>query len=218
MRRAVSSRPVSSICTPTCASPVAKRPRRSRPAPGPRHSAATPQWSPCPTPSRPSTLPQSCARSSTSAHAAAGGRPGRRRHHRRPSGQAAGAAWPRWPTSACASSPTTATACRTPRLMRRALEYAGALGVTLAQHCEDDSLASGGHMHEGEWSSRLGIPGMPAEAEEVMVAARHRPRPPDRRPRPLPAPVDRRVAGHGRRAQAAKACPSPPRSRPTTSP
>jgi dihydroorotase len=55
------------------------------------------------------------------------------------------------------------------RLMRRALEYASGLGVTLAQHCEDDSLASGGHMHEGEWSSRLGIPGVPAEAEELMV-------------------------------------------------
>jgi dihydroorotase len=55
------------------------------------------------------------------------------------------------------------------RLMRRALEYASALGVTLAQHCEDESLAAGGHMHEGEWSSRLGIPGVPAEAEELMV-------------------------------------------------
>jgi dihydroorotase len=55
------------------------------------------------------------------------------------------------------------------RLMRRALEYASALGVTLAQHCEDASLASGGHMHEGEWSSRLGLPGIPAEAESLMV-------------------------------------------------
>src|SRR5881398_2044686 len=55
------------------------------------------------------------------------------------------------------------------RLMRRALEYASALGVTLAQHCEDAALAGGGHMHEGEWSSRLGIPGQPAEAEELMV-------------------------------------------------
>ncbi|HZT64855.1 MAG TPA: dihydroorotase [Acidimicrobiales bacterium] len=55
------------------------------------------------------------------------------------------------------------------RLMRRALEYAGPLGVVLAQHCEDASLAAGGHMNEGEWSSRLGIPGVPAEAEEVMV-------------------------------------------------
>ena len=54
-------------------------------------------------------------------------------------------------------------------LMRRALEYAGALDVTLAQHCENDALAAGGHMHEGEWSSRLGIAGQPAAAEEVMV-------------------------------------------------
>ena len=56
------------------------------------------------------------------------------------------------------------------RLMRRALEYASALGVTLGQHCQDDVLAGGGQMHEGEWSSRLGIPGMPAEAEDLMVA------------------------------------------------
>jgi dihydroorotase len=55
------------------------------------------------------------------------------------------------------------------RLMRRALEYASGLGVTLAQHCEVESLSAGGHMHEGAWSSRLGIPGVPREAEELMV-------------------------------------------------
>jgi dihydroorotase len=55
-------------------------------------------------------------------------------------------------------------------LMRRALDYAKGLGVTLAQHCEDACLARGGAMHEGSWSSRLGLPGMPAAAEEVMVA------------------------------------------------
>jgi dihydroorotase len=55
------------------------------------------------------------------------------------------------------------------RLMRRALEYASGLGVTLAQHCEVESLSEGAHMHEGAWSSRLGIPGAPAEAEELMV-------------------------------------------------
>ena len=54
-------------------------------------------------------------------------------------------------------------------LMRRAMQYATGLGVTLAQHCEDDALCGGGHMHEGEWSARLGIPGQPAEAEELMV-------------------------------------------------
>ena len=56
------------------------------------------------------------------------------------------------------------------RLMRRALEYASALGVVLAQHCEDAALSEGGVMHEGAWSSKLGLPGQPAEAEELMVA------------------------------------------------
>jgi dihydroorotase len=55
-------------------------------------------------------------------------------------------------------------------LMRRAMEYARGLGVTLAQHCEDRSLAGEAAMHEGDWSSRLGLPGAPAAAEEVMVA------------------------------------------------
>ncbi|HLG67979.1 MAG TPA: dihydroorotase [Acidimicrobiales bacterium] len=54
-------------------------------------------------------------------------------------------------------------------LMRRALEYARGLGVVLAQHCEDEALAAGGAMNEGAWSSRLGIPGVPSAAEEVMV-------------------------------------------------
>lgn len=55
-------------------------------------------------------------------------------------------------------------------LLRRALEYAGDLGVVLAEHCEDASLAKGGLMHEGAWSSRLGVPGQPALAEEAMLA------------------------------------------------
>ncbi len=55
------------------------------------------------------------------------------------------------------------------RLMRRAMEYATGLGVVMAQHCEDAALAGGGHMHEGAWSARLGIPGQPHEAEELMV-------------------------------------------------
>lgn len=54
-------------------------------------------------------------------------------------------------------------------LMRRALEYAKGLGVTLAQHCEDNALAAGGSMHEGAWSSKLGIPGQPSSAETAMV-------------------------------------------------
>ena len=56
-------------------------------------------------------------------------------------------------------------------VMRNALEYARSLpGAVLAQHAEDSSLADGGHMHQGEWSSRLGIPGRPGAAESVIVA------------------------------------------------
>ena len=55
-------------------------------------------------------------------------------------------------------------------LMRRALEYAFGLGVVLAEHCEDKQLAAGGHMNEGAWSSRLGIAGESALAEEMMLA------------------------------------------------
>jgi dihydroorotase len=56
-------------------------------------------------------------------------------------------------------------------VMRRALEYAGSLpGAVVAQHAEDTTLCTGGHMHEGEWSSRLGIPGRPAVAEAAIVA------------------------------------------------
>lgn len=56
-----------------------------------------------------------------------------------------------------------------PQLMRRALEYAGPLGLVLAQHCEVTSLTQGAVMHEGACCSRLGLPGWPAIAEELMV-------------------------------------------------
>ena len=62
------------------------------------------------------------------------------------------------------------------QVMRRALEYAGGLDhlaggrrIALAQHCEVAELSAGGHMHEGAWSSRLGLGGQPSEAEELMV-------------------------------------------------
>ena len=56
-------------------------------------------------------------------------------------------------------------------VMRRAFEYANALpGAVLAQHAEDPALVAGGHMNEGEWSAKLGIPGRPAEAEVSIVA------------------------------------------------
>ncbi|MEX2554129.1 MAG: dihydroorotase [Actinomycetota bacterium] len=55
-------------------------------------------------------------------------------------------------------------------LMRRALEYAKAFDAIIANHAEDRGLAEGGSMNEGEVSGILGIPGVPDEAEELIIA------------------------------------------------
>jgi dihydroorotase len=54
-------------------------------------------------------------------------------------------------------------------LMRRALEYAGMLGVPIIDHCEDPSLKGDGVAHEGYVGSALGLRGIPSAAESVMV-------------------------------------------------
>ena len=56
------------------------------------------------------------------------------------------------------------------RMMRHALEYSLLVGKPIVNHCEDPALAHGGVMNEGLTSLRLGLRGMPAEAEETMVA------------------------------------------------
>ena len=55
-------------------------------------------------------------------------------------------------------------------LMRRALLYAQHFGVAVIQHAEDLDLTGKGVMHEGIWSTRLGLAGIPGAAEDVMVA------------------------------------------------
>ena len=55
-------------------------------------------------------------------------------------------------------------------LMRSALEYSKAFGLTVISHAEDVSLSDGGVMNEGAVSTRLGLKGVPSQAEEVMVA------------------------------------------------
>ncbi|MGH9863600.1 MAG: dihydroorotase [Candidatus Acidiferrales bacterium] len=55
------------------------------------------------------------------------------------------------------------------RLLTRALEYCRALNIPFIDHCEDPSLAAEGVMHDGEWSLRLGLRGIPAQAEELPV-------------------------------------------------
>jgi dihydroorotase len=54
-------------------------------------------------------------------------------------------------------------------LMRRALEYAGMFGMPVIDHCEDPSLKADGVAHEGYHASRLGLRGIPAAAEALMV-------------------------------------------------
>jgi dihydroorotase len=54
-------------------------------------------------------------------------------------------------------------------LMRRALEYAGMLGVPIVDHCEDPSLKGDGVAHEGYYASALGLRGIPGVAESLMV-------------------------------------------------
>jgi dihydroorotase len=57
-----------------------------------------------------------------------------------------------------------------PELLRRALLYAQHFRIPLLQHAEDLALTGGGVMHEGEWSTRLGLPGIPGAAEDLVVA------------------------------------------------
>ena len=58
---------------------------------------------------------------------------------------------------------------KTAQLMRTALEYARTFGIPVADHCEEMSLAQGGSMNEGIVSARLGLKGIPSEAEEIMA-------------------------------------------------
>ena len=55
-------------------------------------------------------------------------------------------------------------------LLRRAMEYLLPFGALIVSHAEDLNLAAGGVMHEGVVSTELGLKGIPAAAEEAMVA------------------------------------------------
>src|SRR5579872_4482685 len=56
------------------------------------------------------------------------------------------------------------------RVMRRAMQTARSFDLPVIDHCEDLNLSAGGDMHEGVQSTRLGIRGIPASSEDVMVA------------------------------------------------
>jgi dihydroorotase len=55
-------------------------------------------------------------------------------------------------------------------LMRRAVEYAHMVGLPVLDHCQDYNLVGNGVVHEGYWSTLLGLPGWPAAGEEAIVA------------------------------------------------
>lgn len=59
---------------------------------------------------------------------------------------------------------------RHPGLMLRALQYSQHFGVPIIQHAQDMELSGDGVMHEGVWSTRLGLPGIPGLAEDLNVA------------------------------------------------
>ena len=54
-------------------------------------------------------------------------------------------------------------------LMRRAVEYARMVGLPVLDHCQDYNLVGNGVVHEGYWSTLLGLPGWPAAGEEAIV-------------------------------------------------
>ncbi len=72
-------------------------------------------------------------------------------------------------TAGCVAFSDDGRPVATALLMRRALEYAGMLGVPIVDHCEDQSLKGDGVAHEGYHASALGLRGIPGVAESLMV-------------------------------------------------
>ncbi len=62
------------------------------------------------------------------------------------------------------------TAVANAGLLRRAMMYTTMFDLPIIEHCEDPQISDGGVMHEGQWSTILGLHGIPAAAEETIVA------------------------------------------------
>ena len=163
--------PGSSTCTRTCASPAARTRRRSRAARARRRTAASRPSARCRTPI-PSATRAPRSASSSSAPPSAGvvrvypigaitvgqqGRGARRdgRHARRGRGRVLR----RRPRRAGRGHDAPAS-----------MDYAKQFDATIVAHCEDEALVGKGVVNEGVVSTRLGLPGWPAAAEEIMVA------------------------------------------------
>jgi dihydroorotase len=72
-------------------------------------------------------------------------------------------------TAGCVAFSDDGRPVATALLMRRALEYAGMLNVTVIDHCEEPSLKGDGVAHEGYYASALGLRGIPGVAESLVV-------------------------------------------------
>lgn len=64
----------------------------------------------------------------------------------------------------------TGKTIKSSNLVRRLMEYSKMFPIPLLLHCEDTNLSQGGLMHEGLNSTRLGLPGIPSTAEQVIVS------------------------------------------------
>ena len=164
--------PAWSTCTPTCASPAARTPRPSRPAPRPRRWAASPPCTRWPTPTRSPTPPASSSRSGGSAArpgycdvypvgAVTVGLAGERLAELGAMADSAARVRVFSDDGKCVSDAV---------LMRRALEYVKAFDGVVAQHAQEPRLTEDAQMNEGELSGRLGLRGWPAVAEEAIIA------------------------------------------------
>ena len=149
-----SSRRASSTSTCTCASRARSTRRRSRPARRRRSPAASPRSRACRTPIRSTITPAS--RSSSSRR-----RPRRRLARVYPIGAVSlGSSGEQLAelgeqkAAGCVAFTDDGRPVATALLMRRALEYAGMLGVPVIDHCEDPSLKGDGVAHEGFFASR----------------------------------------------------------------
>ncbi len=164
--------PASSTCTPTCASPAVRSPRRSRPAPGPpRVGGYTAVFA------MPNTDPVADTAVVVEHVRRRGEEVGLVDVH--PVGAVTvgleGVKMAELGTMARSRAQVRmfsddGRCVHDPVLMRRALEYASALDVVIAQHAEDHRLTAGAQAHEGVVASRLGLAGWPATAEETIVA------------------------------------------------
>ena len=98
-----------------------------------------------------------------------GQRLSRRRHHQGPRGQGTGRDRARCTQRGAIAFTDDGVGVADASVMRKALQYANMFDAVLMQHCEEPTLG-GGAMNAGLVATTLGLPGMPAEAEQLMIA------------------------------------------------